>query len=69
LNDSSANEKSGNKMTNSASLKDSTAKDGGKESKKDKKSKKKKEESNGMPAIKKPLSAYMLFNNYRRPTL
>ena len=56
-------------MTNSASHKDSTAKDGDKTSKKDKKSKKKKEESNGMPAIKKPLSAYMLFNNYRRPTL
>jgi hypothetical protein len=63
LNDSSAAEKGGSKGNGSS-------KDAAKDDKKEKKKKsKKKEEENGMPTIKKPLSAYMLFNNSRRPTL
>lgn len=66
LNDSSAAEKGGSKGI--ISSKDAVADAGA--SKKDKKKKsKKKEDNDGMPQIKKPLSAYMLFNNNRRPTL
>ena len=38
---------------------------------KKKKSKKEKEaaDESGLPPIKKPLSAYMLFNNHRRPVI
>ena len=37
---------------------------------KKRKSKKSKEaELNGLPHIKKPLSAYILYNNFRRPAL
>jgi len=66
LNDSSAAEKGGSKAN--ASSKD-TAADGGAAKKEKKKKSKKKEDNDGMPQIKKPLSAYMLFNNARRPTL
>ena len=48
------------------------AKDSEKKKDKKKKSKKAKDDvadQSGVSAIKKPLSAYMLFNNARRPTL
>ena len=48
------------------------AKDSDKKKDKKKKSKKAKDDAadqSGVSAIKKPLSAYMLFNNARRPTL
>ena len=63
MNDSSAAEKGGSK--GNASSKDAAG-DGKKEKKK---KSKKKDDNDGMPQIKKPLSAYMLFNNSRRPTL
>jgi len=63
LTDSSAAEKGGSK--GNASSKDAAG-DGKKEKKK---KSKKKDDNDGMPQIKKPLSAYMLFNNSRRPTL
>jgi hypothetical protein len=66
LNDFSAHEKGG--KVNSNEVKDSHAKDET-TTKKEKKRSKKKEDNSGLPVIKKPLSAYMLFNNSRRPTL
>jgi hypothetical protein len=55
-------------MNSNDGPKDSHAKDEP-TTKKDKKKSKKKEDNSGLPTIKKPLSAYMLFNNSRRPTL
>ena len=68
LNDFSAHEKGGKMNSNEGQQKDSNAKDEP-TTKKDKKKSKKKEDNSGLPTIKKPLSAYMLFNNSRRPTL
>jgi hypothetical protein len=78
LNDSSANnngdighkKSNGNGATSSGNAGD--AKDSDKKKDKKKKSKKAKDDvadQSGVSAIKKPLSAYMLFNNARRPTL
>ena len=66
MNDSSAAEKGASK--GNASSKDAAA-DAGASKKEKKKKSKKKDDNDGMPSIKKPLSAYMLFNNSRRPTL
>ena len=66
MSDSSAAEKGGSKATGSSK---DAAGDAGASKKEKKKKSKKKEDNDGMPQIKKPLSAYMLFNNARRPTL
>jgi hypothetical protein len=73
LNDSGANntgKKSNENGTpasgNSGETKDSVKKD---KKKKAKKAKDDVADQSGVSAIKKPLSAYMLFNNARRPTL
>ena len=68
MNDFSALEKGIKHNSNDGHMKESHGKDET-TGKKDKKKSKKKEDNSGMPVIKKPLSAYMLFNNSRRPTL
>lgn len=79
LNDSSANMNGGSDVGQKHSSKSNgnggsatDAKDSEKKKDKKKKSKKAKDDvadQSGVSAIKKPLSAYMLFNNARRPTL
>jgi hypothetical protein len=55
----------------SGSAVDSKNSKGGKDEKDKKKKKKSKDDKdkNGVEGLKRPLSAYMLFNNYRRPIL
>jgi hypothetical protein len=83
LNDSSANQNGGSDVGHKNSSKSNgngatgsgnagDAKDSDKKKDKKKKAKKAKDDvadQSGVSAIKKPLSAYMLFNNARRPTL
>lgn len=49
--------------------KNQAAGDGKKQTKLTKKERRKAAAESGLPGIKKPLSAYMLYNNYRRPVL
>ena len=76
LNDSSANQNGdgGHKHSSKSHVNGAAGDSKDSDKKKDKKKEKKKKanevaDQSGVSAIKKPLSAYMLFNNARRPTL
>eukprot|EP00347_Sterkiella_histriomuscorum_P008729 403343976 len=60
----------GHDVTKASQATNSKSSKSGKDEGKDKKKKKTKEErKDGTEGLKRPLSAYMLFNNFRRPTL